>query len=163
MATVVGLHIDRSGRFGITHPSADLSLDAFTKAVKHAIHLTKRLALGGLVVVMPEVKGFPPPGVSERKDMVTQWATSARDEMISEWGTLSADSRIRLVIVAPANYIDRGRIGVALAAIRGLTANVFTTEHEAVDWLIGTTPPPLPRTGPSADPHRLHRHHPRHH
>ena len=143
MATVVGLHIDRSRRFGVTRPNADLSLDAFTKAVKHAIHMVKRLALDGLVVVMPEVKGFPPPGVSERKDMVEEWATSARDEMISEWGRLSADSHIRLVLVVPAHYIDRGRIGVALAAIRGLTANVFATEHEAVDWLIGTAQPPM--------------------
>ena len=48
----------------------ELSLEAFTKVVKQAIHMAKRLALGGLVVVMPEVKAFPPPGVSERKDMI---------------------------------------------------------------------------------------------
>lgn len=163
MATVVGLHVNPSERFGITRPNADLSLDAFTKVVKHAIHLTKRLALDGLVVVMPEVKGFPPPGVSERKDMITEWATSARDEMISEWGYLCAESRIRLVIVAPEQYIDRGRIGVALAAIRGLTANVFSMEHEAVDWMIGMAQPPLPRAAPSAHPHRPHHHHQRRH
>jgi len=96
MATSVGLHIDRSRRFGVTRPDADLSLDAFTTAVKQAIHLVKRLALDGLVVVMPEVKGFPVPGVSERKDMVEEWATSARDAMIGEWGRLSAKSHIRL-------------------------------------------------------------------
>lgn len=111
---------------------------------------------------MPEVKGFPPPGVSERKDMITEWATSAQDELISEWGSLCAASHIRLVIVAPEPYIDRGRIGVALAAIRGLTANVFTTEHEAVDWLIGREPP-LQRAVPSAHPHRAHHHHQRRH
>ena len=143
MATEVGFDIEPSGRFGVARPNVDLSLDAFTKAVKQAIHMTKQLALDGLVVVMPEVKGFPPPGVSERKYLAEEWATSARYEMISEWGRLSAASRIKLVLVVPENYIDRGRIGVALAAIRGLTANVFATEHEAVDWLIGTAQPPL--------------------
>ena len=82
--------------------------------------------------------------------------------MISEWGRVSAASRVKLVLVVPEHYIDRGRIGVALAAIRGLTANVLTTEHEAVDWLIDTAQPPFPIAVPSAHPRRHHHHHHRH-
>lgn len=130
-----GLLIDRSGKFGICRPSADLTLDAFTKVVKRAIRRAEKLALGGLVVVMPEVKGFPPQTVSERVDMATEFAASAREGMIRDWAGMSA-GRIKLVIVAPENYIHRERVGVVMAAILGLTGNVFTTEREAVEWLV---------------------------
>lgn len=131
-----GLLIDRAGKFGICRPDADLTLDAFTKVVKLAIRRAKRLALDGVVVVMLEVKGFPPPNVSARKDMISEWAVSAREEMIRDWACMSA-GRIKLVVVAPENYIDHRRVGVVMAAIQGLTGNVFTTEREAIDWLVG--------------------------
>jgi hypothetical protein len=132
-----GLLIDRSGQFGICRPDADLTLDAFTAVVKQSIRRAKRLALASVVVVMPVVKGFPPPTVGARQDMITQWAASAREDMIRDWGCMAASCRIRLVVVVPEHYIDRQRIGVIMAAIQGLTGNVFATEREAIDWLAG--------------------------
>ncbi|MBF6024143.1 hypothetical protein [Lysobacter niastensis] len=151
-----GLHIDRSGKFAISRPDPDLVLGAFINVVKVSVRRAKRLGLDGLVVVMPDVKGFLPPDVMARKDMVTEWAASAQDEMITEWGRLTAGS-MKLVLVVPENYIDRERIGVAIARIHGLAANVVPTEREAFDWLAHTKlPPNLPRLGPFP-PHHRHR------
>ena len=108
-----GLLIDRSAKFGICRPDADLTLDAVTNVVKLSIRRAKRLALDGLVVAMPEVKGFPPPTVSQRQDMATEVAESARDEMIKEWARMAAN-RIRLVVVTPGLHpsrADRRRLG----------------------------------------------------
>lgn len=132
-----GLLIDRSGKFGICRPDADLTLDAVTNVVKLAIRRAKRLALDGLVVAMPEVKGFPPLTVGERREKATELAESARDELIKEWARMAAN-HIRLVVVLPENYIHRERIGAALATAKGLACNVFATEREAIDWLVGS-------------------------
>lgn len=155
-AVEAGLFIDRSGKFAISRPDPDLDLGAFINVVKQAVRRAKRMGLDGLVVVMPDVKGFLPPGVMARKEMVTEWAASAQDEMITEWGRLLAGS-VKLVLVVPENYIDLERIGVAIARIHGLTANVVSTESEAFDWLARTKlPRDLPRLGPFPPHHRHH-------
>jgi hypothetical protein len=133
-----GMLINRSLNIGIVHLDADMPFKFFVRVVRWDIRRARRLALEGLVVVIPEVRGFPPPDVMARKDMVIEWAEGARESMIEDLAQHALVARIRLAIVVPEHYIDFERIGVRIGAMHGLTGCVVTTEQEAIDWMVAT-------------------------
>jgi hypothetical protein len=136
----MSLIVDSTRNIGIVHLDADMSFKFFVSAVKWDIHRAKGMALEGLVVVIPEVRGFPPPDALSRKHMAVEWADGARDDMIEQMARDAFAARIRLAIVVPEHYIDRETIGVRIAAMHGLKACVTTTEQAALDWMDGSRP-----------------------
>jgi len=138
------LLVNEALNVGVLYLDADMPLKFFVSVVRWEIHRATQLSLEGLVVVVPEVTGFPPPDFISRKEMVTEWAQAAREEMIERMALDAFSARIRLAIVVSDDYIDRERIGVKIAAANGLTACIVTTEQEAIDWMVATG-----RTAPS--------------
>lgn len=53
---------------------------------------------------------------------------------ISKWAGV-AGGCVRLAILAGAEVVDAQKFGVTVARNRGLTADIFTSEAEAVAWL----------------------------
>jgi hypothetical protein len=58
--------------------------------------------------------------------------------MATEWASIARG--LRLAVVARAELIDPERFGITVARNRGLSANVFTSEAEAIDWLLDRQP-----------------------
>ena len=131
-----GLVVNRTLNIGVIHLDADMPLKFFTTVVRWDIRRARRLGLKGLVVVMREVKGFPPPDVMTRKDIVTDWAESARGDAIEELTHYARAAGVRLALAVPEDYIDCDRIGVKIASDQGLTACIVNTEQEAIDWMV---------------------------
>ena len=75
-----------------------------------------------LLVDARGLTGFPSPKVWQRFWMVVEWANITRG--------------LRLSVVARAELIDPERFGVVAARNRGLFANVFASESEAIEWLL---------------------------
>jgi len=48
----------------------------------------------------------------------------------------SAKFGLKVVLVAPPEVIDPNRFGVTVARNRGLDSNVFSSEAEAIAWLL---------------------------
>jgi hypothetical protein len=130
-----GLVVDKALNIGFLCLDPYMPLKFFVSVVRWEIRRACRLALAGLIVEIPEVKGFLPPDVMSRKDMVTQWAESAHGDAFEDVGRAARDACLRLAIVAPEDYIDRDLIGLNIAAIHGLTACIVTTEQAAIDWM----------------------------
>jgi hypothetical protein len=94
--------------------------------VARAISEASDQGIKRLLVDILELRGFPHPTTSERFFMAEKWASNARG--------------LRLVVVAREDLIDPLRFGVTVARNRGLFANVFATEAEAVEWLLHPDP-----------------------
>jgi hypothetical protein len=75
-----------------------------------------------LLVDVTGLTGFEPPSLASRYFIVLEWAEAA----------LGID---RFVMVAEARMIDPNKFGVTVAADAGLTAEIFPSESEAVNWL----------------------------
>jgi len=72
------LLVNEALNVGVLYLDADMPLKFFVSVVRWEIHRATQLSLEGLVVVVPEVTGFPPPDFISRKEMVTEWAQAAR-------------------------------------------------------------------------------------
>jgi hypothetical protein len=90
--------------------------------VESAIDFARDSAIPELVINTTGLTGFATPNTLERYDMALRWVKAAR-------------GGIRTVMVARPEIVDPDRIGVLIAANRGLIANVFTNETDAEDWL----------------------------
>lgn len=75
-----------------------------------------------LLIVATGLTGFPSPSLSERHWMVREWVDASQGSLI-------------IALVVPAAFIDEDKFGVVAAANFGVTADVFTTETEAMEWL----------------------------
>ena len=95
-----GLVVDNALNIGFLCLDPYMPLKFFVSVVRWEIRRASRLALAGLIVEIPEVKGFPPPDVMSRKEMVIAWAESAHGDAIEEVGREARDARLRLAIVA---------------------------------------------------------------
>lgn len=130
-----GLVVDSALNIGFLYLDAYMPFKFFVSVVRWEIRRARRLALDGLIVVMPEVKGFPPPDIASREQMVQEWAESARGGAFEELGRAALEAHLRLAIVAPEDHIDRDLIGVKIAAVHGLIGDIVTTEQGALDWM----------------------------
>ena len=54
--------------------------------------------------------------------------------MIREWVNAS-EGKLKIAVVVPAVFIDPEKFGVVAAANFGMSADVFTSEAEAMSWL----------------------------
>jgi hypothetical protein len=90
--------------------------------VESAIDFAREHAIPELVINTTGLTGYPTPNTLERYDMALRWVKAAR-------------GGIRTVMVARPEIVDPDKIGVLIAANRGLVANVFTNEADAEHWL----------------------------
>jgi hypothetical protein len=91
-------------------------------AVRAGIAAAKAAGARRLLIDGRDVRGFPTPGVGERHWMVREW-------------TAVADPRMRLAFVVPAALLDPELFAVVAAANFGFTANAFTEDAPAREWL----------------------------
>lgn len=99
-------------------------LESAVQAIADAIARTKEAGLDKLLVDITEIRGIEPPGMSTRLWLIGEWARAGR-------------GNVRTVLVVRPEFIDPDRIGVIAGMNSGFISNVFETEPQALDWLLG--------------------------
>jgi hypothetical protein len=112
--------------YTVYRPSGDLSFQQAVETISKSLSVAALLCVDRLLVDATKLTGFPSPGSWQRFWMAGELAGSGRS--------------LRLAVLARAELIDPQRFGVVVARNRGLFANVFTAEAEAVEWLLHASP-----------------------
>lgn len=107
-------------------PSGQVTFNEAVAVIAEAISQAVGQDIKRLLVNTTELRGFPHPTTSERYFMAERWA--------------AVSSGLRLAVVARPEIIDPPRFGVTVARNRGLFTNVFTSEAEAIEWLVHPNP-----------------------
>ena len=103
-------------------PAGLVAFDEAVELVSAAIAKARENGAGDLLVNTTALTGFTSPDTLDRFFAAVAWAARAR-------------GHLRLAVVARAELIDSQKFGVTVAANRGLTADIFTSEAEAAVWL----------------------------
>jgi hypothetical protein len=103
-------------------PSGELSFHGAVGVIAEAISEAASQGIKRLLVDAVNLRGFPHPTTAERFFMSETWASKSRG--------------LRLAVVSRPDLIDPMRFGVMVARNRGLFANVFSSEAEAIEWLV---------------------------
>lgn len=89
---------------------------------REAIRLAAEHDALKFMMVATGLTGLPVPTTWERFALAEEWAGVARG--------------VKVAVVCPRELIDPARFGVTVARNRGMTFDVFTTEPEALAWLL---------------------------
>jgi hypothetical protein len=116
-------HFQVSDGYAAFRPTGEVTLSQGVALVTVAIKFARAQKIPRLLVDVTRLTGFQPPDLIARYDMAKEWAEAGQ-------------SGLRFVMVAPAKLIDPQRFGVVVARNRGLDANIFASEEEALRWLL---------------------------
>ncbi|HKX83236.1 MAG TPA: hypothetical protein VJL58_03360 [Pyrinomonadaceae bacterium] len=109
-------------RYAVYRPAAEVSLSEAVDMIDAAIRCCRDNDVTAILVDVRRLTGFASPSVFDRFQFASQWAETA-------------GGCVTLSVIAPAELIDRGKIGVTVGSNRGLKSNVFTSENDAIEWL----------------------------
>ena len=112
--------IDGIGHFRL---SGEWRFQQAVQAVTAAITQADQLGLARLMLVTIEATGFGPPSIADRHSMVREWAHASM-------------GHIRIAMVVPPAFIDPERFGIVAAGNFGMHGNVFSSEPDALAWLL---------------------------
>ena len=101
----------------------ELTLPAAVAAVAEAIDLCDQRQVKRLLVDGTALTGVPSPSMIDRYEIVTQWASVAK-------------GRVKIAFVPRPEMLDPTKFGITVASNRGLQINAFTSEAEALTWLL---------------------------
>jgi hypothetical protein len=100
-----------------------VSLVEAVELVTHAIGFCRDKKIPRLLVNVTGLTEFSTPNLVDRYLMVEEWAREAQGIVI-------------VAMVAAPELIDPEKFGVKVAADHGMTGEVFTSEREALEWLL---------------------------
>lgn len=113
--------IGELARFRLT---GEQVLESGVRQIADAIALTRDAGLDKLMVDITTITGVEPPSVLMRYWLMGEFAKVGR-------------SSVRMAMVVRPEFIDADRIGVAAGLNAGFRSNVFETEAQALNWLLG--------------------------
>jgi len=108
--------------YALYRPHGEFDLDQTVDLIDNAVLYCRQNKITGLLVDVTGVIGLPLPSLSDRFWLITKWAETAKEKVI-------------LCLIVSPEMIAPDKIGVTIAANRGLRSDVFTTETDAVTWL----------------------------
>jgi hypothetical protein len=103
-------------------PVGTLTLPEAIQLGREAIRVAAEHDVLKLMMVATGVTGLPIPTTWERFALAEEWARVGRG--------------VKVAVVSPPELIDPTRFGVTVARNRGMVFDVFTTESEALAWLL---------------------------
>lgn len=121
MASPVRLEI--AGDFARFSPRGSVSLVEAVELITEAIAFCRVQAIRRLLVDSTGLTGFASPTLVDRFLMAQDWAQEAKGTVI-------------VAMIAQAEHIHPRKFGVMVAADAGLVGDVFSSEREAVEWLL---------------------------
>ena len=108
--------------YAVCRLAGRVSLQQAVELAKAAIVAAREQNVGRLLVDAAGLTGFEPPSLTDRYYMAREWADAAR-------------GLVRVAMVVQPHLIDPQKFGVTVAANFGLSADVFSSEVQAIDWL----------------------------
>lgn len=117
-------HFEIAEGYACYRPVGEVSLQKAIDWVSTVITFAVDQQITKLLIDSMKLTGIEPPLAWERFRMGERFAYAARG------------SAIKVVLVARQEMIDPERFGMTVARNRGLLANVFTSEAEALAWLL---------------------------
>src|SRR5262245_19036923 len=106
----------------VFRPTGQVSVDSGAELVTTAIAFARARRIRKLLVDASNLTGFEPPGIAARYFYMHGWARAA-------------GGYVRVAFLARPEMIDPQKFGRTVAANVGFTADVFTTEEDALNWL----------------------------
>lgn len=104
-------------------PRANTTLWPAARLITRAMEYAREQKIRKLLVDITGLTGFSAPNLGERYYIMHEWADAARGQL-------------RVVFFAPKEMIDNEKFGVTAARNAGLEMEAFTTEAEALTWLM---------------------------
>lgn len=104
-------------------PQGRSTLTAAVDLIAIAIGHCRDRGIGKLLVNATGLSGIAVPSLVDRFLAVEEWASAA-------------DGVVIVALVAHAEHIEPNRFGVKVAAHFGLICDVYTSEDEALAWLV---------------------------
>ena len=111
-------------------PRGEYSLVEAVDLVSATIADCRRRGVDKLLIDARGVKGVPIPTLIDRFLMAEDWAQAAQGRLV-------------MVLVVSPEYIHPRKFAVKVALHLGLTSEVYSSEDEALQWLLERAPPPL--------------------
>jgi hypothetical protein len=105
------------------HPRGECSLVEAVDLINRAIAYCRDQHVAKLLVNGTDLVGVPVPSLVDRFLMVEEWAQEAK-------------SMVVVVLVVHAEYIHPEKFGIMVAADFGLTLDVYSSETDALKWLV---------------------------
>ena len=109
--------------YGCYRPQGQVTFEEAVHLIATAIEYARDRKVKLLFVDSTKLIGFASPGTWDRFWMGVQLAASGH-------------SVVKLALMARPELIDPQHFGVTVARNRGLLADVFTTERDALTWLL---------------------------
>ncbi len=109
-------------------PRGECSLVEAVDLINSAIAYCRDQRVPKLLVNGTGLVGVPVPSLIDRFLMVEEWAQKAKGMVV-------------VVLVIQAEYIHPEKFGVKVAADFGLMADVYTSETDALEWLLSIASP----------------------
>jgi hypothetical protein len=106
----------------------ECSLADVVERIKRAIAYCRGRHMTKLLVVGTDLVGVAVPSLVDRFLMAEEWAQAA-------------ESMVVVVLVARAEYIHPEKFAVRVASDFGLTLDVYTSEADALKWLMSVAEP----------------------
>jgi hypothetical protein len=119
-------HFEVVGEHAVFRPGGSVTFAEATEIAAAAITLARQRQIAKLLMVATALTGFEPPTVADRYMFGVKCAQAA--------GGL-----VRLAVVARPEMIDKQGFGTTVARNRGLVAAIFTSEEDALAWLVNLT------------------------
>src|SRR5271169_2252729 len=108
--------------------SGECSLIEAVELITHEIAYCRDQGIDKLLIEATGLIGVPTPSLVDRFLMAEEWAHEAEGMVV-------------VVLVIRAEYIHPEKFGVRVAADFGLTLDVYTSETEAMKWLLSRVHP----------------------
>jgi len=105
------------------HPRGSVSLVEAVELVTRAIAFCREQRIPRLLVNITGLTQFSVPTLVDRYLMVEEWAREAR-------------GMVAVAMVAMPEHIHPEKFGVKAAADSGLRGDIFTSERDALEWLL---------------------------
>ena len=113
--------------YAVFRPTGHVSIGRAVEMVTEGIAFARSLDVRKLLVDITNLAGFEPPGVVLRYFLIHEWARAARGFV-----------RVALVTrpeIVDSERADSRKIGTIMATEIKFTADIFTTEEDALRWL----------------------------
>ena len=113
----------------VFRPSGRVSIGQAVEMVSEGIAFARSLNIQKLLVDVTNLEGFEPPGVVLRYFLIHEWARAA--------GRTVCVALVTRPEMVDSKMADPRKIGTAIATDIGFTADIFTAEEGASNWLEG--------------------------
>jgi hypothetical protein len=107
----------------VFRPTGQVSIGQAVDLVSTAIGFARSLNIPTLLVDITKLTGFEPPDLALRYFIIHEWARAA-------------GRSVRVAVVARPEMIDHQKFGTTVADNVGFFADAFTTEEDALIWLL---------------------------